>query len=98
MVKVIWTEPALAELDAIADHIALDKPSAASRLVQRIFSSPEQLTNFPALGSRIPEVPKSSYRQLVVKPCRIFYRREKDHVFIVFVMRGEKLFQREFLE
>jgi toxin ParE1/3/4 len=97
MAQVIWTEPALAELDAIADYIALDKPSAARRLVQRIFSSVGQLELFPALGSRVPELPKSVYRQLIVQPCRIFYRREKDRVFIVFVMRGERLFRKEFL-
>ena len=98
MVQIVWTEPALAELDAIADYIALDKPAAARRLVQRILASVGQLERFPALGSRVPELPKSVYRQLIVKPCRIFYRREEDRVFIVFVMRGERLFQKEFLE
>jgi toxin ParE1/3/4 len=98
MAEIIWTEPALAELDAIADYIALDKPAAARRLVQRVFSSVEQLAHFPASGSRVSELPKSVYRQLVVKPCRIFYRHEGDRVFVVFVMRGERLFQKEFLE
>ena len=98
MAEIIWTEPALAELDAIADYIALDKPAAARRLVQRVFSSVEQLARFPASGSRVPELPKSVYRQLVVKPCRVFYRHEGGRVFIVFVMRGERLFQKEFLE
>jgi toxin ParE1/3/4 len=37
MAEVIWTEPALADLDAIADYIALDKPDAASALVKRVF-------------------------------------------------------------
>jgi hypothetical protein len=26
MAQIIWTEPALSDLDAIADYIALDKP------------------------------------------------------------------------
>ena len=30
MAEIIWTEPALADLDAIADYIALDKPDAAA--------------------------------------------------------------------
>ena len=29
MVELIWSEPALQDLDAIADYIALDKPEAA---------------------------------------------------------------------
>ena len=33
MAEVIWTEPAIQELDAIAEYIALDNPVAASHLV-----------------------------------------------------------------
>jgi plasmid stabilization system protein ParE len=36
MAQVIWAEPALNDLDAIADYIALDNPEAARRLVQKI--------------------------------------------------------------
>jgi toxin ParE1/3/4 len=98
MAQIIWTKPALAELDAIADYIALDKPKAAHRLVRRVFSLVEQLGRFPASGSRVPELTKSVYRQLVVNPCRIFYRHEEDRVFITCVMRVERLFRKEFLD
>lgn len=37
MAEVIWAEPALNDLDAIADYITLDNPEAARRLVQKIF-------------------------------------------------------------
>ena len=33
MAALIWTEPALQDLDAIADYIALDDPLAARELV-----------------------------------------------------------------
>jgi toxin ParE1/3/4 len=98
MAEIVWSEPALAELDAIADYIALDKPSAANRFVQRVFSSVERLAEFPKSGSHVPEIPKSIYRQLVVGPCRIFYRHEDERVFIIFVMRGERQFTEEFLK
>ena len=35
MAEVIWAEPALNDLDAIADYIALDIPEAARWLVRR---------------------------------------------------------------
>jgi toxin ParE1/3/4 len=98
MAQIVWTEPALAELDAIADYIALDKPDAARRLVRRILAAVAKLEYFPSLGSRVPELPKSIYRQLVVKPCRIFYRHEAERLFIVFVMRNERLLRKEFLK
>ena len=54
MAKVVWTEPALSDLDAIADYIALDKPNAARDLVQRVFSHVEQLAAHPKSGSEPP--------------------------------------------
>ena len=97
MVEIIWTEPALGDLDAIADYIALDKPDAASRLVQRVFGHVEMLATHPGLGSRIPELrPNSRHRQIVEAPCRVFYRHDAKHkkVFILGVMRGERQFKK----
>jgi toxin ParE1/3/4 len=89
MAELIWTEPALHDLEAIADYIALDKPAAARQLVQRVFRHVEQLARHPESGSRPPESRKSRYRQIVEPPCRIFYRHDGKCVFIVHVMRGE---------
>ena len=90
MAQVIWTEPALSDLDAIAEYIALDKPSAAINLVKKVFSSTERLEQFPESGRQPPEFKKSRYLEIVVNPCRIFYRIEGDTVYIVYVMRSER--------
>ena len=92
MAEVIWTEPAVADLDAIADYIALDNPDAARALVARVFAHVEQLTGHPESGSRPRELgPRSRYRQIVEPPCRVFYRYEarNERIFILYVMRGE---------
>ena len=57
MVELIWSEPALQDLDAIADYIALDKPQAARSLVARVFGKVEALRRFPRLGSCPPALP-----------------------------------------
>lgn len=93
MVEVVWTLPALSDLDAIADYIALDKPEAARQLVRRVFQHLEQLSNHPKSGSRPPELKGWRYRQIVEPPCRIFYRIDGDRVYILYVMRGERLFR-----
>src|SRR4029077_5187948 len=88
------------DLDAIADYIALDKPDAAARLVSRVFDHVAILANHPELGSRIRELSRSSpYRQLVETPRRVFTRYEKTtgKIYILAVMRGEKLFQKRLL-
>lgn len=97
MAELIWTEPALADLDAIADYIALDDPAAASRLVQRVFGHVGQLATHPESGSRPPELRQSRYRQIVEPPCRIFYRWDGARVFILHVMRGERLLRKTLL-
>jgi toxin ParE1/3/4 len=96
--RLIWTEPALADLEAIADYIALDNPTAARRLVSRVFESVERLERFPNSGKRPPELPRSPYREVVVTPCRVFYRLEDDAVFLLYVMRAERLLRRFLLE
>lgn len=89
MAELIWTEPALQELDAIADYIALDDPQAARGLVQRVFQHVEQLVTQPESGSRLPEMRNSRYRQIIEPPCRVFYRFDGVRVFVLCVMRGE---------
>lgn len=93
MARIIWTEPALLDLDGIADYISLDKPEAARRFVQRIFERIEQLRYHPESRSVPAELKGSPYRQLVIPPVRIFYRAQSEVVYIVYVMRGERLFR-----
>lgn len=90
MAEIIWTEPALDQLEEIAEYIALDKPDAASNLVSQIFSTVERLERFPDSGHTPPELPNSIYRDLYVRPCQIFYRKDDDIVFIVHIMREER--------
>lgn len=98
MAEVIWTEPALDQLEEIAEYIALDKPGAASSLVKEIFTSVERLEMFPESGHVPPELPDSIYRELYVRPCRIFYRNEDVVVLILHVMREERQLRRLLLD
>jgi len=90
MAKIIWTEPALIDLNEIAEYIALDKPTAANNLVQKIFTKAERLEDFPNSGRNPPELKKSRYKEIIVNPCRIFYRIDGDNIYILYVMRSER--------
>lgn len=87
-----WVEPALEDLDRIADYIALDKPLAARNIVRRVMESVERLTDFPESDSKPKELKGTPYRQLVIAPLRLFYRISEKQILILHVMRGEKLF------
>ena len=91
MAEVIWTEPALADLDAIADYIALENTQAASELVRRVFGHVDHLAAHPLSGPKLPEFRGWRYRQIIEPPCRVIYRHEKSTVHIVHVVRGELL-------
>ena len=90
MAQIIWTEPALLDIDAVAEYIALDKPSAANNFVKNVFSTVDRLEQFPESGRKPPEFKKSRYREIIVDPCRVFYRIEKEKIYILYVMRSER--------
>ena len=90
MAEVIWTEPALSDLNDIADYIAVENPTAAKHLVQSVFAKVERLEIFPDSG-RIPaELEHHNYREVVANPCRIFYKHLGEKVFVLYVMREER--------
>jgi toxin ParE1/3/4 len=62
-VNIRWIRTALANLDAIAEHIARDNPVRAASFAGEIKTKTERLAEFPALG-RPGRVPGT--RELVV--------------------------------
>jgi len=91
MARLIWTEPALQDLEQIADYIALDNNSAAKRLIKEVFRQAELLESFPEMCPKPHDLPDTDYRHLLVQPLRIFYRIQGDLIYIVYVMRHERL-------
>jgi len=96
--KIIWTEPALSDLNEIAEYIALDNVTAAQDLVEEVFAKVERLEEFPKSGRVPPELKRSRYREVIVGPCRIFYRINKDKIYILYVMRGERTLRKFLIE
>lgn len=87
MAEIICTDPALRDLDAIADYIALDNaldnPEVAKILVQNVVRHVGQLADHPESGFKPQELKGWRYRQIVESPCRNFYREENSSVFIL---------------
>lgn len=98
MAEIVWTEPALDDLEEIANYIALDKLSAAQRLVQNIFDRVELLSQSPNSGRKVPELSRSKYKEVIVGPCRIFYRFSGGTVYVLHVMRAEREMRKYMLQ
>ncbi|CAA0112762.1 Toxin RelE2 [BD1-7 clade bacterium] len=98
MAEIIWTEPALGDLDEIAEYIALSNIQAAKALIQKIFSKVDRLADHPKSGKVPAELKSLAYREVVVNPCRIFYKIEDDTVYILHVVRQERDLQNYLIE
>ena len=90
MAEIIWTNPALGDLNDIAEYIALSNVQSAKKLVSKIFEKVERLELFPESGKKPIELANLNYLELVVNPCHIFYKKDNDKVYILHVMRQER--------
>jgi toxin ParE1/3/4 len=95
MAKIIWSQPALSQLDSILDYIALDNPEAARVVASRVFGATDHLGRFLLLGRPIPGFARRNYRQVWIKPCWLYYRIHEGTVLVLHVRRAEKLMKAE---
>lgn len=98
MAEVIWTSPALDDLNETAEYIALSNLSAAKKLTQKVFDKISRLENHPESGKRPQELVNLNCREVNVNPCRIFYKVDRDKVYILHVMRQERDLRRFLLQ
>lgn len=68
MADVVWAAPAIADLEAIAEYIAVENPSAAAAMGRRVYEHVGQLEQHPESGSHPAELRRSRYRQIVEPP------------------------------
>jgi toxin ParE1/3/4 len=98
MAEVIWTSPALDDLNGIAKYIAVSNITAAKNLTRKVFDKIERLESHPESGKRPLELSNLNYREVNVNPCRIFYKIDSDKVYILHVMRQEQDLRRFILQ
>ena len=98
MAEIIWAEPALNDVDKIAEYIAVSNLVAAKKLVKEVFAKVDMLEEYPKSGKSVSELPSLNYRELYVKPCRIFYKFEGNKAFILHVMPQEQDLRRFLLD
>jgi plasmid stabilization system protein ParE len=70
--KIIYTESALADLEAILDYILVDNPAAASRFGNDLLNHVDLLAAFPHIGSPVKR--RTGMRKILHTPVRVYYR------------------------
>jgi toxin ParE1/3/4 len=96
--ELVWSPQALADVDEIRAHIALDSRSYADLTAQRIMATVERLKTFPDSGRVVPERQLPEVREVIAGRFWIVYRRKAHIVEIVTVFRGSREFPDQALQ
>lgn len=87
--KVLWTGPALADLDRIQQHIALDSPAGAFRLAQAIYNRTKTLVEEQPYAGRPGRVEETRELVLSKTPYIVVYRVRSD-IEIIAVLHSSR--------
>jgi len=85
-----WTELAVAQFEAVADHVSLSSPVYAEQLVDRIARRLNQACEFPESGRVVPEFARPEIRELIEWPYRLVYRVHADAIELLSVLHGRQ--------
>jgi len=80
--KIVFTKPAIADLEGLVSFIARDNPQAAEQFGYEIIAKAEKLDLFPLLGRVVPEFKIENIREVIHRPYRIVYRVREDQKLI----------------
>ena len=73
MAQIVWTKPALKDLELIINYIALDSLRYAERVGREIVCAPRILQDYPQTGRIVPEFNLATIRELIYGSYRIIY-------------------------
>jgi plasmid stabilization system protein ParE len=89
--KIVWSPLAIERASEIAEYIAQDKPSAAEKWINTVFSKVEKLKSAPEIGRIVPEIGNDQFRELIYGNYRIVYRIEKKQISILTIRHGKQI-------
>ena len=93
--RVHWTRNAVNHLANIYEYIALNSPTYAKKMVDRITRRSEQIARHPHSGRMVPEYQAEDIRELIEKPYRIIYRVKPDQIDVLSVIHSARLMPEE---
>ena len=78
MVKIVWTDLAIQDLEDIGNYIAKDSERYAQMTVEKLFTSVDILEHYPKIGKIVPEFQDELIRELIMGNFRIVYQIVND--------------------
>ncbi len=89
--KIIWSPLAIERAKEIVGYIAQDKPTAAEKWVETVFSKVEALASSSEVGRIVPEVENPRFREIIYGNYRIVYRIDKKQISILTIRHGAQI-------
>jgi plasmid stabilization system protein ParE len=88
--KIIWTIPAVSDLESIRDYIARDSEFYAARMVAKIMERVKSAAKSPLLGQVVTEFNDNSIRERYVQKYRLVYRVKPDSIVVLAIIHGAR--------
>jgi plasmid stabilization system protein ParE len=96
--KILWSLLAIERTTEIAEYIAQDNHSAATRWVETLFAKVQLLKSSAKSGRIVPETHREGILELIYGNYRIIYRVEKTKVSVLTVRHGKQILPIEELQ
>ncbi len=92
MVKVVWTQRSLFDLDNIGEFIAKDSIKYAKLTLEKLIDSERIIAINPLIGRIVPESNDKSIREIIKGNYRVIYQIRNDNsAFILTVFHASRL-------
>ena len=90
--KVLWTDAAVAQLEAIHDYVAQTSPEYARRIVDRLTKRSIQIGVFPFSGRMVREYELNEVREVIEGSYRIIYliKEDEDQIEVLAVIHSSR--------
>lgn len=96
--RVVWSRAALADLEAIRDHIAADSPDRAVSFVWEITEAGAAIGDMPKAFPLVPRLEHRGVRRRLFGAYLIFYRINEGRVEVLHVTHGARDYVRHLFE
>jgi plasmid stabilization system protein ParE len=80
--KLIWTEKASGDIEAIVRYIGRRNPNAAARIGLGIYERAQILLQHPDAGTILDELREGGWRKLIFRRWKIVYTIREDAIII----------------
>jgi toxin ParE1/3/4 len=90
--KVLWTEAAIAQLEAIYNYVAQTSPEYARRIVDRLTKRSIQIAAFPFSGRIVTEYELNEVREIIESSYRVVYliKEDEDQIEVLAVIHSSR--------